>query len=242
MYLDDIDAGRMFVCVQNPTAGAFPDDDLYTQVRAARGSRLYMTTQAATQVFAGTGTATHSYSFRIAADAYVEYIAKPLIPHTDSRYHQRIHAEVQSTGVLVIGETVAAGRLAHGEAFSFEAVRLDTTISVNATVRARDVLRLEPQSVPPNRPGIFGQHRYLSTFTAIAPAADLNQLTASLDEELRTLTGVTGAASTLPDDSGSLVRFLSDRAPVVSAAMDALTRRARFTLLHTGPSFVPNRL
>ncbi|TYQ02050.1 UNVERIFIED_ORG: urease accessory protein [Gordonia westfalica J30] len=230
MYLDDHDRGRAFVCVQNPTAGAFPDDDLRTSVHTRQDSRLYMTAQAATQVFAGTGTARHAYDFTVESGAVFEHVSKPVIPHRDSRYEQQMVAHVDSGGTFIAGETVAAGRLAHGERFDFTELTMTTTIHVDGSLRARDAIRLRPHRADPSSPGMFGRHNYLSTFIVVAAETTLGDVATDMNGLLRSRPGVVGAASLLPNAGGVGARFVSSRAPDVHSTMQELLRCTRTTL------------
>ena len=230
MYLDDHDRGRAFLCVQNPTAGAFPDEDLRTVVRTRRDSRLHMTAQAATQVFAGNGTARHAYDFTVESGSVLEHLSKPVIPHSDSRYEQQMVAHVDHGGTFMAGETVAAGRLAHGDRFDFTELTRTTAIHVDGSLRARDAIRLRPQRADPAGPGMFGRHNYLSTFIVVAAETTLGDIAAGMNGLLRTRPGVVGAASLLPNAGGVGARFVSSRAPEVHSTMHELLHCARTTL------------
>ncbi len=235
MYLDEADPGMAFVCVQNPTAGAFPGDRLRTSVELAEGARLHLTGQAATQVFAGagdhTGESVHVFDFDVREGAVLEYLPKSAIPHAGARYRQSTEIRIADGAVYLGWESLAAGRIGHGERFAFESFVAATSVRNGARLGMRDVVKVVPAVRDPRRLGLLAGHDYVASFLALAPGRDTTALVTALHQRIETLPGVLGACSALPAGLGVAVRLLASRAPALHTALRAVWSVARTELL-----------
>jgi urease accessory protein len=222
LYSDPLFPDAAVVCVQSPSGGTFSDDELTTTVHAEPGSHLQLTTQAATQVFAGTGAgARHRITFRVDAGAVLEYLPKTLIPHTGSRYTQVMDVDVDVRGCYVGWEALAAGRIGHGERFRYRSYDSTVRVTVEGRTVARDLVLLEPPSA-----ARLIDADYLATLLVVAPAADSAAL---LDDVREVLSAepVCGGASELPSAVGILVRITTDNAPDVHRVQRGLLAAVR---------------
>jgi len=228
LHCDELFPDAAVVCVQSPSGGTFSDDDLETTVSAGPGTHLRLTTQAASQVFAGPGSgASHRLSFRIEAGGILEYLPKTLIPHAGSRYSQLIEIDLDATGCYLGWDALAAGRLGHGERFAYGSYDSSLRLSVDGRTVARDRQRLEP----PSAARLLGAD-YLATFLAVAPTADCAALVSRIRQALNDLPATirTGAGE-LPDSAGILVRMTTDSAPDLRRAQALVLDEVRDQLL-----------
>jgi urease accessory protein len=197
--------GAVTLCVQSPSGGAFSDDDLRTTVRCHPGAYLHLTTQAATQVFAGDGPgARHRLHFTVRSGAVLEYSPGTVIPHTDAAFQQQIDIQVDPSGVYLGWEALSAGRIAHGERFGYSCYDSAFTVRVDDRVVARDRQLIRPSGSPPCSSMIDGD--YLSTFVAVTPGSNTEALLARMRTELDGLDGCRAGAGRLPCDAGVFVR------------------------------------
>lgn len=233
MYLDADDPGRAYLCVQNPSAGVFPGDWLSTRVSAGPGTRLYLTSQSATQVFAphaasADDVARADFDFHVADGAVVEYVPKTVIPQASSRYRQQTAVSVETGGVFIGWESVAAGRIGHGERFRYQSYDLRTTVRCDDAVVARERTLLCPTTTDVTGAGMLGGYDYFAVMTVVAPGGAVT----GLIETLRTAVTeeVLCGVSALPGDVGATVRMLAHRAPVLAAAEQALRTAAKCAL------------
>lgn len=228
LYCDPAFPHAAFICVQSPSGGTFSDDDLSTTLVADPGTHLRVSTQAATQVFAGSGPgARHHFTFTVGPGAVLEYLPRTTIPHASSRYLQVMDVEVDATGCYLGWEAVAAGRLGHGERYRYLSYDSTVRISVAGRTVARDLILLEP----PSAARLVGAD-YLATLMVVAPDAD----SAALLETVRTVvadlpTSVYCGASQLPSEVGILVRMTTDHAPELHRAQQLLLDAVRERLL-----------
>lgn len=228
LYSDPTFPDAAVVCVQSPSGGTFSDDDLATTIQAGPHSHLRLITQAATQVFAGTGPGTrHRLSFRVEAGATVEYLPKTAIPHRDSSYTQVLDIELDATGCYLGWEALAAGRLGHGERFRYGRYDSSVRVIVDGRTVARDRILLEP----PSAAALVGAD-YLATLLVVAPDADSAALLARVRQVLDDLpTEMHGGASALPDDVGVLARITTDSAPNLQRVQLQLMAAVRLEIL-----------
>lgn len=232
LYCDPDHPGAATLCVQSPSGGTFSDDDLCTTVRCGEGAHLHLTTQAATQVFAGDGPgARHHLSFAVHDGAVLQYYPGTVIPHADSRFTQRIDIAVDRGGVYLGWEAVAAGRIAHGERYGYSGYDSALAVSVDGRIVARDRQLIRPQSSSDATALIDGD--YVATFLAVAPGRPAAALLDRIRRALGDAAGVDGGASTLPHDVGVFARLAAHRAPDLQRARQRLFDAARAALIPT---------
>jgi urease accessory protein len=237
MYLDPDGPGSAMLCVQNPTGGVFPGDRLRTRMRLDEGAGLLLTAQSATQVHAGHRTgqeAAQEYELHLGEGSVLEHAARTTVPHARSGYRQRTRIRLAEGSVYLGWDSVAAGRVGHGERFAFHRFRADCTVEYAGAVLSRDTVRLEPGRRDPGRPGLLAGHDLLCTVLLLAPGrpAELDRL----HERLRArLDGpgatVSGAVSPLPGGCGLALRLLARRAPALAGALASVWTAARAELL-----------
>ncbi|KWX57269.1 urease accessory protein UreD [Mycobacterium sp. NAZ190054] len=224
LHCDPRRPGAATLCVQSPSGGTFSDDELHTTVRCRPGSELHLTTQAATQVFAGDGMgARHRLDFTVDAGAVLEYCPGTVIPHRDSRFHQRLDVGIATGGVYLGWEAVAAGRIAHCERFGYTCYDNAFVVRVDGRPVARDRQVIRPGG---GDPGPLVDSDYLGTFLAVAPGCD----TVALLDRLRLVLDGTGGAGRLPHGAGVFARVAVPGAPELRRIRRRLFDAARHEL------------
>lgn len=236
MYLDPADRGRAHLCVQNPSAGTFPGDRLTTRVTARPGTYLYLTSQSATQVFAphrdsAAAVATSDVEISVAAGAVVEYFPKTVIPQSGSAYRQTTTLSVDGDGIYLGWESLAAGRIGHGERYGYTGYDAKTTVSCDGRVRARDRLVLRPGEHDVTAAGVLHGRDYVATLLVVAPGRDMATLCEDLRRAVPTDDEVAYGVSVLPAGVGVWARILAHRAPALQRAEQSLRATARTALV-----------
>ncbi|MDX2356082.1 urease accessory protein UreD [Dietzia sp. PP-33] len=235
MYADPENESAAFLCIQNPTGGVFPGDDLVTRVTTGAGTSLHLTYQSATQVFAGGQGASQTTVIDVGAGSVVEYDSKTVIPHAGSDYRQLTEVSVHDTSVYIGWEAFASGRIGHGERFAYHSLTARTDIRLGDRLTARDTVHLAPPDRDPRVPGVLGGHDYVATMLVVAPGHDLSELTGDVNAAVDAIPGLVGAASALPDDVGISVRLLAPRAPLLHRVHKELRNLVRRSVLRLGP-------
>jgi urease accessory protein len=236
LYLDPALPGMAFVYVQNPSGGLFEGDDLSISVTARPGALVHLTTQAASKAYrADRGRARQRVELAVAADAFVEYVTDPLIPHAGARFEQEVVANVESGGALIVAETVAPGRVAFGEAFEYSRLSLATRISCDGEGAAVDSVVLEPAELDPRRPGMLGDYSYLSSLFAVEPGGDAEALSRSIAAVVEDTPDCLAATGVLPSGSGVLARMLASSGISAQRVLRAAWTAARTALIGAQP-------
>ena len=214
------------LCVQSPSGGTFSDDDLHTTAQCAPGTHLYLTSQAATQVFAGAGPgARHRIEFTVHSGATLEYLPKTIIPQSDSVFTQTMTLDIEEGGAYLGWDAIAAGRIAHGERFRYAAVDSGFTVRTGGLVIARDRQRITAAHT------LDGD--YLATLLIVAPGCSVDPVLAAVRATLDEHPEISGGAGELPARAGVFTRILARRAPELNRVRLALHAAARRTVLHS---------
>ncbi|RAJ31999.1 urease accessory protein [Kitasatospora sp. SolWspMP-SS2h] len=216
------------------TGGGVTQADRYRiDVRCGPGTRVHLTTQAATKVFRmEQDYASQLVHLEAAPGAYLEYLPDPLIPFRDSRFYQRTTVTAAPGSTVVLGETITAGRLARDERHDYRVLATDLEIvRPDGTPLAVDTLRLTPggDRRTVTGPAVFAGHDHLATLFVVSdlrPAAEIaDTLHRALDGR-----GLRYGVSTLPEDAGAWLRLLEDSPVRTAAALADAWRAVRLLL------------
>ncbi|MFB6813399.1 urease accessory protein UreD [Streptomyces sp. NPDC056347] len=194
------------------------------------GTCAHLTTQAATKVHRMEfDHATQVVNLSAGEGSYVEYLPDPVIPYRDARFYQHTRATVDPTATLLLGETIAAGRLARGERHAYRMLFSDLEIlRPDGTPLAVDSVRLDPYGPGGvTGPAVFAGHDLMATLYVVSPLAPAGRIADVLHGALGPA-GVLFGVSTLPEDCGAWVRILGGDPPALGratrAAWDAVRR------------------
>jgi len=236
LYLDPARPGMAFLYVQNPSGGLFEGDDHRISLTARPGALVHLTTQAASKAYrADHGHVRQRVELGVAADAFVEYVTDPLIPHAGARFEQDVVAKVESGGALIVAETVAPGRVAFGETFEYTRLSLTTRISCDGKQLAVDAVVLEPGELDPRRPGILGEYAHLGSLFAVDPSGDPEALASSIAAAVEHTPNCLVATGVLPSGSGVLARMLAGSGIAAQRVLRAAWTAARKATLGAEP-------
>jgi len=128
----------------NSTAGLLSGDRVECEVRVDSGARLSVTTPSATRIF--TMERDHAevrQEFLIADGASLIFMPSPIVPHRKSRYRQQTRISVAKGGELFFVDSLAPGRVAHGEQGLFDELNFETELEYRGrlVIRERFALR-----------------------------------------------------------------------------------------------------
>jgi urease accessory protein len=167
-YQDDDDTA--FVYLLNPTGGIVQGDRLTTEVTLEPGARALLTTQSATKVYRMVERDAEERNHFVVQDgAALEYLPDQTIPFAGSRLHRSTVVDLDPGATLILGDFLAAGRVARGERFGFDRLATDLVVRVGGEPRLVDRLHLVPSEIRPDRAGLWGGHPYFATLCAYSP-------------------------------------------------------------------------
>jgi urease accessory protein len=125
----DAEARALLVQVVNPTAGILAGDRLESAIAVEKGAALVVTTPSASRVFKmKAGRAESAQHFSVAAGGWLEVMPEALVPHRGSRYRQVTRVEIEPGGGLFFADLLMPGRVAHGEAWEWERLCVETEV------------------------------------------------------------------------------------------------------------------
>jgi urease accessory protein len=137
----DADARALLVQVVNPTAGILEGDSLESEIGVQRDAALLVTTPSASRIFQMRGGAAECRQhFAVSTGGWLEVMPEPLVPHRNSRYRQVTTVEVECGGALFFVDQFTPGRVAHGEAWSWERLCLELVVRVAGELVLRERL------------------------------------------------------------------------------------------------------
>lgn len=139
----DADTRTLLVQVVNPTAGILSGDRLESSVTVGPAAAVLLTTPSASRVFCmrtGAPSASSLQRFTVAADAWLEVLPEPLVPHRGSRFRQRTVLDVAPGGSVFYADLLFPGRIAHGETWGWDRLVLDLEVRSGPELLLRERL------------------------------------------------------------------------------------------------------
>ncbi len=135
------DGHALIVQVVNPTAGILAGDRLESAISVGSGAAVLVTSPSASRVFQmKEGEAESRQQFTVDAGGWLEFMSEPLVLHRGSRYRQRTEIDVATGGELFFADLLMPGRIARGETWAWDKLRLELTLRVGGELILRERL------------------------------------------------------------------------------------------------------
>ena len=177
----DLPDGGLLIQIVSLGPGLCGGDSITVHVHAGRGTRVAVTTTAATRVMSmDPGThAEQRITLQAAGDAVLEYYPCLTIPYPASALRQTIDVDAAPGARIGIVECWAMGRTARSEYLEFRSLSSRTTIACGSRRTYVDALQLEPGAADLAGAGVLAGRRYLASgvwtgvpaSVGVAPAA-----------------------------------------------------------------------
>jgi urease accessory protein len=220
--------GASYLMLLNPTGGVLGGDHLITEIVQDADAHACLTTPSATRIYRTTKKpAILETVIRLDEGATLEYFPDHVIPHAGSALHQSLRVEMARGSRAILLDSIASGRVAHGERWCF--TELDSRTEVYASGRPAYINRTKivPATTSPDRLGWMEEFDYMSCLGLFAEDfTRWPQVGAAINEELNSLPNVRGAAS-LISRGGCVVRFLARSASDMTLANKKLWDASR---------------
>jgi urease accessory protein len=228
--------GASYLMLLNPTGGVLGGDHLITEIVQEAGTHVCLTTPSATRIYrTAEKPAILETMIHLGEGATLEYFPDHVIPHAGSALRQSLRIEMAPGSRAIILDSMASGRVAHGERWSF--TEMDSRTEVFASARPAYVnrMRIVPATKRPNRMGWMEEFDYMSCMGLFAYGfTRWKEVSAALNEELKSAPNVRGGASLL-SLGGCVVRFLARSASDMTLANKTLWDTARGQLAGLPP-------
>jgi len=228
--------GASYLMLLNPTGGVLGGDHLITEIVQEAGTHVCLTTPSATRIYrTAEKPAILETAIRLGEGATLEYFPDHVIPHAGSALRQSLRIEMQRGSRAILLDSMASGRVAHGERWSFAEMDSRTEVHVCGKPAYIHRARIVPAEKMPDRMGWMEEFDYLSCLGLFADGfTRWEQVAAAMNEELKSVPNVRGGA-TLVSRGGCIVRFLARSASDMTLANKTLWDAAREKLLHLSP-------
>lgn len=194
------------LCIMDSSPGMLAGDSSTLTWNLKENALALVTTQGHTRVHPGAG-ARQQVSLSVATGARLFYLPECTLLFAGAHLETEVEAHVAPGGSLVFLETVAAGRLAHGERFQFQQYRGSTHLrhGLNWALCAQN--HFEPARLAPTAPGSWQGFSHWSNLYLVDGACTVEWYRASC-RLVESWNGIVCAAcSTLPH-GGMAVSFL----------------------------------
>jgi len=241
------DSGEALVHLHNVSGGILGGDDLRLEVTLAPHAQAQITTVGSTRVYrhrSGMADANHATLLHIGSGALLEYLPDPVIPFALSRFSQKCEVHLCDGAGLIWWETVSAGRVAHGESFSFDNYSAETAIHSASGPVAMERYSLSPKTHAITSAARMGPFLYSATMYVCHTACSSSWL--SLENELneiaRELSGPEacwGASSLVRH--GVVVRGMARHAHQVTRGLQCLWQAAKQSVWGRG-ALLPRKI
>jgi urease accessory protein len=235
------------VHLNNVSGGVVSGDRLALDVEVGPGATAQLTTTGATRLYrhrAGTADSAQHTRFVVGDEGLLEYLPDAVIPYADSRHFQRTEIRLGRGSTLFWWEIVAPGRLASGERFAFERMRVRTEVYAGERPVLREDYCLEPARKRLSATTRMFVYSYAASLCVVQegrPSAFWRALEGQLNEIARERTQpgqCVWGASTLVSD-GVIVRGLSMSGCFIHRTLVEFWTTARLSL--TGTAAQPPR-
>ncbi len=223
----------------SPTGGILQGDRLDLAIDVGPGARLSVGTQSAVRVYRTPSVeATARTLLQVAPRGWLEHLPDPWLPYAGSRLSAVTRCVVDADAVLLVSESVMAGRLARGERFGLD--RFESLLLIerpDGECIARDVLRID-HTEPPMAIGRFGDAFVAGTLMVVAAGVDAELLRRAVDPAWGDGPGtqVHVGVSSLAGSAGAWLRVLGPDARSVMRIIGLARAAVRESLLGVAPS------
>src|ERR1700693_557111 len=146
--------GASYLMLLNPTGGVLGGDHLITDIVQEAGTHVCLTTPSATRIYrTAEKPAILETVIHLGEGAALEFLPDHVIPHTGSALRQSLRIEMARGSRAIILDSMASGRVAHGERWKF--TEMDTRTEVYAHDRPVYInrTRIAPATKRPDRLG-----------------------------------------------------------------------------------------
>jgi len=220
--------GASYLMLLNPTGGVLGGDHLITDIVQEAGTHVCLTTPSATRIYrTAEKPAILETVIHLDEGATLEYFPDHVIPHAGSALRQSLRIEMARGSRAILLDSMACGRVAHGERWVFTEIDSRTEVYAGGRPAFINRSRIVPASNRPDRLGWMEEFDYMSSMGLFGDGfTRWPQVAAALNEELNSVPEVRGGA-TLLSRGGCVVRFLARSASEMTAASKKLWDAAR---------------
>ena len=209
VYPENSLPGMAYLYIISPSGGILQGDRYKTDIRLRNNSICHITTQGATRIYSmNSNSASQMVNITLDENCYLEYIPDQIIPYQNSRYYQKVNLNIHDNATLIYSEVLTPGRIAMNENFDYDICYLRTYCkNQNNKFRCLENMKIEPKENDMKVKGILGKYDIVGTVYILTKKEKLQKLEKMINEKIEFITSGT---SILPNESGIIVKILSN--------------------------------
>jgi len=162
--------GVLLIQAVNATAGIFSGDRLEMKIHLQAGASVLLTSPSASRIHTMPhGEASLHQHIQLAPESWLEWMPELFIPQRNCRYRQTTVIDVAPKARAYIVESIAPGRVAHGEAFVFSRLQWSTRFRINNQLVFSERYELNPDNGSLRDLKTADVSRYMATAYIIHP-------------------------------------------------------------------------
>ena len=234
LYLEEALPSMAYIYIMSPSGGILQGDRYRMDIKLKNNACAHITTQGATRVYRmERNYATQIINVHVDEGSYLEFVPDQIIPYRDSRFYQTVNLNVHDKGTMIYSEIIAPGRVASGESFQYDIYYMKVLArNQKLSLRFIDTAKLEPKKCNMNTVGLLGTFDVVGSTYILTKAEHIKELRDDINSALQKLTHVSGGASTLPHNSGVIVRILGKVASDIISAIYEIIKITRRKILN----------
>lgn len=236
-YLDE--SGQVCYRIMNPGGACFGGDDYHLTLHVDEGASLLLTGQSATKVYKTPGDyALQDFQITLGPGAVLEYFPDQLIAYKGATFAQHMSVNMDADASLFTAEIVTPGWSPTGRLFTYDEVRLRTSVAVNGELTVIDNLlaRLGTGELTADSLLFLEDQTHVATVLAMDKSID-GELLDALREHLAAITFSTPVrhGATLTAGRGLAVRAIGTYTQDLSLLVTTVASFLRGRLRGQGP-------
>jgi urease accessory protein len=217
------------IYIMSSSGGILSGDEQRIDIVMARDSAARITTQSATKIYKmESGYATQCINIHSHEGSYLEFVPHQIIPFKASRFYQEVNLKVEENAVLIYSEIISAGRIASGEKFDLDLCFLRTSAYRNDQLVFTDVMSISGKDKT-GLESVFGGKDIFSTLYIIGSSVQIERIMEEISL-FREKASLFAGCSSLPHDSGIIVRMLANSVSDVVALTESIAAILRASI------------
>ena len=209
----EMDDGTSYLMLLNPTGGVLGGDHLVTEIIQESGTHVCLTTPSATRIYrTSQQSAVLETVIKLGDGATLEYLPDHVIPHIGSALRQSLRVEMGCGSRAIVLDSLASGRVAHGERWSFTELDSQTEVFSRGKPEFLNRTKIEPAGPRHLRQIAWMKTKNFDYLTSMGVFADgfenWQRVVAAMNAELDSMPQVLGGVSLLSHGS-CVIRYMA---------------------------------
>ena len=234
LYLEESLPSMAYMYIISPSGGILQGDRYRMDITLKNNACAHITTQGATRIYRmEKNYATQIVNIVVDDSCYFEFIPDQIIPYRDSRFYQKVDLKVHDNATMVYAEMIVPGRVASGESFEYDICYMKALArNQNHMLRFIDVAVLEPKKRVLKTLGILENFDVVGNMYILTETKYVTELSKDINSVLQKFSRISGGATTLPHDSGVIIRILGEVASDLRSVMYEIIKITRRIILN----------